>query len=120
MPTALWPSSLDDSGMIRLHGLDLRYAALLVLGVGDQPLCLDEIVADIEALGFLTATSPNPAMGPTKPLADALRWEIRRGRVRRVARGMYAAGPIDRSTRYRARVRLAHLTGRSRDLTPGG
>ena len=37
---------------------------------------------------------------PSKAVSDALRWEIRRGRVRRLRRGVYGPGEMPRSTEY--------------------
>ena len=51
----------------------------------------------VDCLDHLECT---PAGRPGKVVSDALRWEMRRGRVRRIGRGRYAAGRIPRSTRW--------------------
>ena len=46
---------------------------------------------------------------PSKSISDALRWEIERGRVRRIARGVYGPSSIPRSTEYRMHQRVLAL-----------
>lgn len=43
---------------------------------------------------------------PSKEISDALRWEVRRGRVIRVGRGQYTVGRIPRGTAHRIRTRV--------------
>ena len=46
---------------------------------------------------------------PSKAVSNALRWEIRHGRVRRWEWGRYGPGPIPRSTEYRIHQRALAL-----------
>lgn len=43
----------------------------------------------------------------SKIVSDALRWEVRRGRIIRLARGIYIRGTVPRSTLWRIRKRVA-------------
>jgi hypothetical protein len=45
----------------------------------------------------------------SKAVSDALRWEIGRGRVRRIARALYGQGWVPRSTEYRIHQRVPSL-----------
>ena len=45
----------------------------------------------------------------SKAVSDALRWEIARGRVRRLGRGVYGPRHIPRSTEYRIHQRVLTL-----------
>lgn len=88
-----------------LHGRDLRYVLTIWLfTVGEQSV--DELVAAVRGGGF------DVEGRPSKAVSDALRWEVRRGRVRRVGRGRYARGRMPRSTYswMRAKVRALHTT----------
>jgi hypothetical protein len=44
-----------------------------------------------------------------KAVSDALRWEIARGRVRRLARGVYGPAHLPRGTEYRIINRVREL-----------
>jgi hypothetical protein len=58
---------------------------------------------------------------PSKSISDALRWEMRYGRVRRHARGMYGPGSMPRSTEYRIHQReLALRDAAKRYRADGG
>ena len=46
---------------------------------------------------------------PSKEISDALRWEVRRGRVIRVGRGHYAPGRIPRGTAHRIHIRVGAI-----------
>jgi hypothetical protein len=60
----------------------------------------------------------------SKVVSDALRWEIRNKRVRRIRRGVYGINKIPRSTKYRIRARarrlflLPHVVATRRDTSP--
>jgi hypothetical protein len=62
----------------------------------------------------------------SKVVSDALRWEIRNGRVVRIRRGVYGINRIPRSTRHRilARARdlfwLPHVVALRRDVMSTG
>ena len=45
----------------------------------------------------------------SKVVSDALRWEIRNGRVKRIRRGLYAIATIPRTTHHRIRTRTRAL-----------
>ena len=48
---------------------------------------------------------------PSKSVSDALRWEMRRRRVRRFRRGLHRPGSMPRSTEYRMDQRVQSLRG---------
>ncbi|MGF1595875.1 MAG: hypothetical protein ACFCVK_02940 [Acidimicrobiales bacterium] len=56
-----------------------------------------------ELAAFLAATGYHLAGRASKLISDALRWEVRRGRVLRLGRGHYAAGRAPRTTARRIR-----------------
>ena len=60
------------------------------------------------ALGHEGYTIPGR---PSKVISDALRWEVARGRVRRVGRGLYAYGRVPKTTARR--IRLLASKGRA-------
>jgi len=76
----------------RLRGRGLRYTVSLLLRQSHTPLAVREIVARIEDSGVAIYGRPS------KTVSDALRWEIRRGRVVQIDRGRYAAGRVPEST----------------------
>jgi hypothetical protein len=81
-----------------VRGLDLRYALLVVLDTHrGRDLSVPELVAQLGVLG-VRPRSANPG----KDVADALRWEVRRGRVIRTGWGRYQLGRLPRTTRWRA------------------
>jgi hypothetical protein len=90
---------------IPLSGLDLRHAALAIV---QRRGCAS--IAEIEQVlagdGF-TVAGPTP----NKRLADALRHEVRLGRLRRVRRGCYAIDRLNRTTAWRARRRWQLASG---------
>ncbi|HEX4903780.1 MAG TPA: hypothetical protein VFV42_13260 [Acidimicrobiales bacterium] len=88
---------------MQLHGITLRYVLTDVLVRSGGPLTVPELVRAVERDGFSVHGRPS------KAVSDALRWEIGRGRVRRVARGVYAAGHMPKQTRSRIRRRVADL-----------
>lgn len=85
-----------------VSGLDLRYLLTWLLVEGGT-LTVGELARRLEADGF------GVAMPVSKTLSDALRWEVRRGRVVRVGRGRYGPGAMPRQTRSRIRCRVAAL-----------
>jgi len=62
-----------------------------------------ELIEQLEYQGFSIAGRPS------KTISDALRWEIRRGRVRRLRRGVYGPGQMPRSTGHYIRKRAEAL-----------
>jgi hypothetical protein len=97
---------LLDNGVMEgvvLRGLDLRYALVAVLLESRRERSVRELVVALERDGFALAGRPS------KAVADALRWEVRRGRAVRVGRGRYRAGYVAKSTRSRMTNRVATL-----------
>jgi hypothetical protein len=87
--------------MDELRGIELRYALVVLLLDRGQPTDVKAMVAALEAGGRRLAGRPG------KAVSDALRWEVRRGRVVRLGRGRYAPGRMPRSTEWYIRRRLA-------------
>lgn len=105
-PDAVLPPdpSHDDRGVARplvARGLLLRSLLVLQLRGAGRPLTVRELCAGLHRQGVAT---PNR---PSKDVPDALRWELRRGRVHRVAPGTYRLGHVARSTAWRMRQRVA-------------
>jgi hypothetical protein len=85
-----------------LRGIDLRYVLtshLLLHG----PMTVAALIDDLEGYGFGFAGRAS------KAVSDALRWEIRRDRVRRLRRGHYGPGAMPRSTEQHIRKRVQPL-----------
>jgi hypothetical protein len=72
----------------KLAGRALRYRLTLLLLDARRPLTTAQLIAAVHP----------PTGRASKTVSDALRWEVRRGRVRRVARSTYAIGWIPEST----------------------
>jgi hypothetical protein len=85
-----------------LRGIELRYVLSLHLSV-HGPATVTELLDALAFHGFSVA-SPAP-----KSVSDALRWERRRGRARRLARGLYGPGQIPRGTEHRIHRRVLAL-----------
>lgn len=96
------PSSPTDPERV-IRGLELRYLLTTLLIESERPTPLDELVERIRAEGFLLAGRPG------KVVSDALRWDVRRGRVVRLDRGVYRVGTVPRQTKSR-------ITHRVRDM----
>lgn len=69
----------------QLQGIELRYALAMYL-VQHGPTTVRELIDAMEWQGFTIADRAS------KHVSDALRWERRRGRVRRLSRGLYGPG----------------------------
>jgi hypothetical protein len=82
---------------ISLWGRSLRYAALGVLLRAERPLTLEEIHRALHLTGYRLR-----GRHPVKQLADALGYEHRNGRARRVARGTYRIGELTPARRRKA------------------
>lgn len=88
-----------------LYGLIVRYVLTYYLQRAGQAT-VAELVASLESDGFRIAERQS------KVVSDALRWEVRRGRVVRLGRGRYGVGRIPRGTRNRIERRYrAALVG---------
>ncbi len=112
----LWPHTWvmthsgrpDDPGTEGYHGLtwptavhpltvgsyELRYLAVAELVTAARPLTAIELAERIERRGVTIHGSM-----PNKAVADALRWEIRKGRVKKPARGIFTVGTMPKSTK---------------------
>lgn len=88
---------------MQISGLDLRYALTTLLLRARVPLTVTELVRALEREGFTCSGRPS------KDVSDALRWEIGRGRVVRVRRGVYVIGHMPKQTRSRITRRVADL-----------
>ena len=88
-----------------LWGRDLRHAVLAVLARAPA-MTIADLLAVFERAGFTVAGAD-----PHKVLSDALRYEARRGRVRRITRGRYAIGSVAKTTAWRMRMRWDLATG---------
>lgn len=84
-----------------LWGRQFRYLLTLHLVDAGRPLTVAELVRRVEGDGFAVSGRLS------KVVSDALRWEVRRGRVVRLGRGEYGVGRIPRSTLHRMRQRIA-------------
>jgi hypothetical protein len=85
-----------------VHGIVLRSLLVLVLvSRSGGPVRVAELERAVAAAGF--RAGPGRA---SKAISDALRWEVARGRVVRVARGQYAAGAVAGVTAHRMRRRV--------------
>jgi hypothetical protein len=82
----------------RLRGIELRYVLTMQLARQGRAN-VAELVQALTRYGFEFAGRPS------KSVSDALRWEMRHGRVRRHGRGWYGPGAMPRSTEYRINKR---------------
>ncbi|HEY9558195.1 MAG TPA: hypothetical protein VIR58_15770 [Acidimicrobiales bacterium] len=73
-------------------GRELRYTLTIVLADVRRTLTVPELLDALNRLGMTAAGRP------AKTISDALRWEVRKGRVVQPARGRYRTGRIPRST----------------------
>ena len=95
--------------MNTLTGLELRSVLVVVLLDAASPRTVSDLVEALRGAGFDLGARPG------KAVSDALRWEVRRGRVVRLGRGRYGPGSMPKSTawdiRRRASVVLAGGAG---------
>lgn len=96
-----------------LRGTELRYALTMQL-LHNGPTTITGLVEGLTSQGF-DVGSPAP-----KQVSDALRWERRRGRVRRLARGLYGPGQMPRGTEYRLQRRVLALREEARNRSEAG
>jgi hypothetical protein len=82
-----------------LHGKHLRSGALAVLARNDRPMALTEIHRQLHLNGYAIASHH-----PVQRLADALAYETRKGRARRVERAIYMIDELNPGTRRRLRA----------------
>lgn len=91
-----------------LMGLELRaFLTLQMLDLGG-PVRVRDLVAAVDSHGFTVAGRAS------KVISDSLRWEIVRGRVVRLGRGVYrAVGRVPRTTLRRMRQRVTNAMERA-------
>jgi hypothetical protein len=95
---------MEDTGTAtELRGIELRYVVTVMLLDQMRELTLVEVVDGLAALGIRVRGRPS------KTISDALRWEVRKGRVVRVGRGRYGPGRMPRSTEWWLRRRVDSL-----------
>ena len=85
-----------------LRGTNLRYTLTRLLQVCG-PSSVDDLVVALRKWGFTVDGRPS------KTVSDALRWERRHGRVRRLERGLYRAGGMPSGTECRIIRRVSFL-----------
>ena len=87
----------------RIRGLRLRELLVLILLRHRAPMTVAALVAATEAEGFDIEGRAG------KVVSDQLRYELARGRVRRVGRGLYVADTVTRQARWRMQHRITAL-----------
>jgi hypothetical protein len=98
---------------MNLQGIELRYVLTMHLAV-HGPATVTEMIAVLRWHGFCVRGRAS------KAVSDALRWEIGRGRVRRLGRGRYGPGYMPRATEYRIHKRVLALRAAARLSLEGG
>jgi hypothetical protein len=83
-----------------LRGLPLRSWLAVELHDSPGPVSVAELTERMHQRGLQLEGRPS------KTISDALRWEVRRGRIQRLARGLYTAGRLARTTLHRMRQRI--------------
>jgi hypothetical protein len=83
-----------------LRGIDLRYFLTLHLIDTDRTASIRDLTGAVADAGFALEGRPS------KVISDALRWEVRKGRVQRLGRGRYRTGRMPRSTVWWIRRRV--------------
>lgn len=100
VPAAPVPPRLTPDSVWGRH---LRYSLLTLLWQRGRPCTITELVAELERLGLRVRGDA------AKTVSDALRYEITKGRVRRVSRGRYVGLRRPDTTIRRHRDRLRAL-----------
>lgn len=77
----------------KLWGRGLRHFLLSTLANAGRPLSVAELS------GIIDERAARLSGRPSKVISDALRWEIKRGHVRKVRRGVYSFARMPASTR---------------------
>jgi hypothetical protein len=95
-----------------LKGIELRYVLTMYLAVHGART-ITEMIDALEWQGFCLCGRAS------KAVSDALRWEIGRGRVRRLGRGRYGPGYLPRGSEYRIHQRVLALRVAA-ELSRGG
>lgn len=98
----------DRSSMnLCLKGIELRYVLTMHLSL-HGPATIAEMIDALSWHGFCVKGRSS------KAISDALRWEIGRGRVRRLGRGRYGPSSMPRATEYRIHQRVLALREEAR------
>ena len=92
----------SDAGQRPIRNIALRRAVMRVLLRARKPLRVAEIVRALEE-DERVAIADLHEPSASQRISNLLGWQVRQGRVRRVARGEYLAlpGAIPRTTRWR-------------------
>jgi len=96
-----------------LRGIELRY--VLTVHLFRQGRSTISEMRDALAFHGFDVARPAP-----KSVSDALRWERRRGRVRRLGRGLYGPGQMPRGTEHRIHKRVLALRAETAAESRGG
>jgi hypothetical protein len=99
--------------MKMLRGIELRYVLTMHLFRHGR----STIIELRDALAFQGFDVARPA---PKSVSDALRWERRRGRVRRLGRGLYGPGQMPRGTEHRIHMRVLALRAEAAESLRSG
>jgi hypothetical protein len=91
-----------------LRGIELRYVLTMEL-FNQGPTTITKLIEAVMSRGF-DLGRPAP-----KSVSDALRWEIRHGRARRLGRGLYGPGYLPRGTEHRIHKRVLALRAPKRE-----
>jgi hypothetical protein len=94
----------------QLRGIELRYVLTTNLAV-HGPATVATMIELLEYQGFSVAGRAS------KAVSDALRWEVGRGRVRRLRRGLYGPGEMPRSTEQYIHNRVLALREEAAEIT---
>ena len=89
-----------------IRGIELRYILTNYLSLHGE-CTIDELIRAVRRMGFGVSGRPS------KAISDALRWEVRLGRVVRRGRAMYGPGYVPRGTEYRIENRVWALRERA-------
>jgi hypothetical protein len=85
-----------------IYGVGLRFLIVDELRSSRQPVTVGQLAERLQHQGFTFNTRPS------KAISDSLRTELRKGRVRRTARGVYLYITATRSTLRRIRTMAHH------------
>lgn len=88
----------DPTHLPIIWGRALRFLLVDHMMAAERPVSVAEMVDLIAGAGFTLGGRPS------KVISDALRWEVRRGRVVRLRRGIYRYRSAPRSTARRIRI----------------
>jgi len=115
MPTSHMPTSHRYSADgICIPTRELRYLLTSTLVESGRRMTVAELAGAVDDLRIMIDGRP------TKSVSDALRAEVKRGRVSRVSWGVYQGGTMPDSTwryvRRRARAAIANYQGRAHHM----